>query len=133
MFFSGTFFKKIEKVWTILGLFFLMIQSLSAAGCGYVNYDSKPDYPPFSPLFEATRNNDSKLVQKLLDKGADLNETYPKVSHGFYGVVLALQPINVAAEAGHSPMVKLLLTNGANVDSYAPCGNTPLLSATELN
>lgn len=55
-------------------------------------------------LAKAAFNNDTKVAQRLLDKGADVNTT------AGYG------PLYYAVEQGHEEMVRLLLDNGADIN-----------------
>jgi len=69
-------------------------------------------------LFAAIRANDTVAVERLLDKGAEVNAEEPESGN---------TPLHIAAMFGYVDIVNLLLKNDdANVDATAPDGNTPL-------
>lgn len=73
----------------------------------------------FTPLFYATSLNDLRVVQVLLNKGADPDV---KNIHGH-------SPLFIASSKGNTELVKELVSNGANVDLQDQSGKTPLMFA----
>ncbi|GMH36812.1 hypothetical protein BSKO_04685 [Bryopsis sp. KO-2023] len=71
-------------------------------------------------LFDAAGSGDSEKVKELLSKGADFRSTHEKFDS---------TPLNFAAQGGHVEAVKILIQEGANVDSKDNLGFTPLLDA----
>ena len=71
------------------------------------------------PLCEAVIHNDSVAFEKLLTKGADVNELdYNNLSALFY-----------ACQNGQYEMAKSLIQNGANIEIKDRFGKTPLSMA----
>ena len=57
-------------------------------------------------ITEAVPKNNLELAKALIEKGANVNYTY-----------LQRSPLDIAVQEGHTDMVKLLLNNGASLDS----------------
>lgn len=74
-----------------------------------------------SELHTAAKNGDLKLVQSLIEEGADVNST------NVYGTT----PLILASWEGHVEIVKLLLEKGANVNSADNVRSTPIHKASE--
>lgn len=76
-------------------------------------------------LFEAVYKCHLKKAQELIKKGANIN-TKNKCG---------LHLINYAAEFSTKPeiMIKLLLSNGANINTHDDNGDTPLIKASFTN
>ena len=72
-----------------------------------------------TPLQTATRQDQARVVEYLLNAGADINAL------GGSGITA----LSTAALAGHKRMVDLLLRAGAKVDARGPGNITPLLVA----
>jgi ankyrin repeat protein len=73
-------------------------------------------------LIEAIRKSDLKHVQKILNKGADVNA---KDEHGSPALVLAAE----SDRRGRMELVKLLLEKGADVNAKTKSGRTTLMEA----
>ncbi|CAL4069542.1 unnamed protein product, partial [Meganyctiphanes norvegica] len=71
-----------------------------------VNYRSSDGRDGETPLWVASKQNNSEIVQILLANNADVNKI------GKDGQT----PINIASENGHSKIVQLLLANNADVN-----------------
>jgi ankyrin repeat protein len=67
-------------------------------------------------LHDAVGNNQLRMVQYLLDKGADVSVV---TSDG-------LTPLHMAAQNGNIEIIKVLLTHGARVNALDSKGWTPL-------
>lgn len=72
-----------------------------------------------TPLFEAVRIGDGKLVQALLSRGASVNAR----SHG------GATPLIAAVANNRADLTELLLDRGAGVNSANNDGRTPLIEA----
>lgn len=79
--------------------------------------------PNRASLAEAVRANDLKVVQKLLDSGADPDASDPSLS----------PPVAIATSKGYTAILEALLNHRAAVNSHDPNheGATPLLLAAE--
>ncbi|MFC5523364.1 ankyrin repeat domain-containing protein [Polaromonas jejuensis] len=69
-----------------------------------------------SPLMLAALKGHQALVEKLIEKGADVNKT-------------GWTPLHYAASAGQTDIIALLLDNSAYIDAESPNGTTPLMMA----
>lgn len=69
-----------------------------------------------TPLMMAAFDNQLKLAQLLIEKGADVNKT-------------GWTPLHYAATKGHLQMMRLLLDMHAYIDAESPNGTTPLMMA----
>lgn len=69
-----------------------------------------------SPLMLASLKGQAKLVQKLVDKGADVNKP-------------GWAPLHYAATRGHIDVMNILLDHHAYIDASSPNGSTPLMMA----
>lgn len=79
-----------------------------------------PSVVTAQPLVEAVRAGNVKTVQKLLGKkSTDVNQRDAE----------GLTPLMVAAVAGDSAMVELLLDKGADIDAQSGSGMTALMGA----
>jgi len=72
-----------------------------------------------TPLIKASGSGDSLAVQKLIDEGANINESD---GEGY-------TPLMSAAWSGKVETVKALLQKGANVNAQDNYGLTPLMHA----
>lgn len=85
-----------------------------------------------SPLFLACKFNNSSAVKFLLDScGADIEQRgryETSEDHHIHSV----SPLWVAAVSGNIDIVRLLIDNGANIDSLSDTGSTPLRSVCFL-
>lgn len=84
----------------------------------------RPDWMGFPPLVEACRGNhnapdDPDRVQKILDKGANVNITDNKQK----------TPLHRSCQAGHLKITKLLLDHGADIDAVDETNSTPIFDA----
>ncbi len=75
------------------------------------------------PLIEAVEESDLKRAQKLIAKGADVNQ---QNSYGYSALFLA-------AASGDTKIVKLLLDAGANVNARGPTGSALARAAQQGN
>lgn len=103
--------------------------------------------PAEASLSRAAKKGDLEKVQKLIEKGADLDKTdfrgnspiYHAASKGHADVVDALAragadvemdnsfgstPLHVAARYGHTEVIRVLVTHGANPDAVSRPSNT---------
>jgi len=80
----------------------------------YINYRSSPRHGNYTALTLAIKNNHNDIVQKLLNAGADANETT------FHG----LTPLHVAAKAGNVKAAELLLAHRADINRLDRMGRT---------
>ena len=78
------------------------------------------DYFVGPALHFAVSDGDATIARYLIDRGADLESV---------GEVQGGRPAHIAAEFGHTAMLRLLLDNGAAVDSRDAEGRTPLFRA----
>jgi len=82
-------------------------------------FKSKPDEFGRSDLHYAARDGDTKLVERLISRGADVNLAD---KNGW-------TPLHFAAQAQSAPVAALLLDAGAKVDPPDVHENTPLFKA----
>ena len=74
-----------------------------------------------TPLFTAIAGGDVKTVKKLIDNGADVNESFGPARQN---------PLKLASSLGRIDIVKLLLAKGANLEiTSGNMGWTPLSTA----
>ena len=71
-------------------------------------------------LIMASKNNDLKHVQALLEKGADANALSRRDSHS---------ALTAASENGHVEIVRVLLEHGADMNEQNARGKRPLQCA----
>ncbi len=71
-----------------------------------------------TPLMLAALKGRLALAQKLIDRGADVNQT-------------GWTPLHYAATGGGAAMVTLMLSHYAYVDAESPNGTTPLMMAAQ--
>jgi ankyrin repeat protein len=76
-------------------------------------------------LFEAARDGDVERVQKLIDAGADVNDTTS--GHGMSALAIAVD--QASRDVGQVAVVELLLRHGANADIRDGMGRTLLVYA----
>jgi uncharacterized protein len=78
--------------------------------------------PPIveTPLTHAVLEGDLKLIEELLNRGANIEEPDSETD----------TPLIVAAIKGNLPAIELLLKHGAKIDHAAGNGHTPLMAAT---
>lgn len=78
-------------------------------------------------LILASARQQEAIVNKLLDKGADVNirANYAK------GGIEQVTALHVAAAKGHTSILGILLARGAKVDAQEKTGLTPLMSSSE--
>jgi len=91
---------------TLTGLFLLFLTV--GSGC------------TISSLLNAAANGDTRTVVDVLQKGADVNASFP---------VIGTRALTVAAAQGHTDTVKALLDAGADVNAADVTGWTPLHAA----
>ena len=77
------------------------------------------DYCGWQPLHEACNHGNLSIVELLLDRGADIND-----SGGPH--CRATTPLHDATQNGHVEVVKLLIARGASVSQSNKDGHTPL-------
>ena len=118
-------------------------------GCKTRNEDS------YTPMHHAAEHNNGKLVEMLIQCGADanvkddLNAMTPLHLAATVNSVIAAQvllkngvdkevvnklgetPLSIAASRGNLPMVQLLIESGSNVHTKDKSGKTPLIRAVE--
>ena len=70
-----------------------------------------------SPLMLASLKGQLDLVEKMINKGADVNKT-------------GWTPLHYAASTGQVKVISLLLENHAYIDAESPNGSTPLMMAS---
>lgn len=68
------------------------------------------------PLHDAARKGDIEVVQRLIIRGADVDEKDEKGG----------TPLHEAAKEGHRDVVRLLIAESANIDARGPLGLSPL-------
>jgi ankyrin repeat protein len=87
--------------------------------------DSVNDYAPdgFTPLGLACYFGQAEVARFLLLKGADVNQPS---NNGFH-----VYPIHSAAAGNYTDIVRLLVTNGAQVNVKQQAGGTPLHAAAQ--
>ena len=73
------------------------------------------------PINDAAKNGDVGEIQRLLNAGADANETDPMAS-----------PLHWAAMKGHAGAVQLLAEHGATLDAQSDMLGTPLHAASRF-
>lgn len=76
-----------------------------------------------SPVHLAVLSDDVKLLNSLIDKGADLNIKN----------TLELSPVHLAAMSGNVSLVQNLVSRGADINIRGNSGYTPLHIAAEVN
>jgi bla regulator protein BlaR1 len=81
--------------------------------------DDKAEYGDGTALIEAARDGNLPLVQRLLERGADVNQPVPRDGN----------PLIVAAARGHLEVAKTLVEHGADVNAFVPEDETPLINA----
>lgn len=80
-----------------------------------------------TPLIVAVQENKRDIVQMLIDAGADINKGQLGRDKLLYPPLWqAIRNDNSFERGGNLPMMKLLLSNGANVDQTDQWGHTPL-------
>lgn len=79
-------------------------------------------YNSSTPLCAAIAKGDLEAVKKFIEYGVNVNET----SNG-------VTPLMLAARYNKVEMLKILIDNGAQVDTKDERGNTALVYATESN
>src|SRR3989338_5905356 len=89
------------------------VQRLLAAG-------ANPDIPGDTPLYQAILNHNIKIVQALIQVGADLDIVN---SNGY-------TPLHIAALLGNDQIVQALIQAGANPTIIGYAGQTPAQVAT---
>ncbi len=101
----------------ILGL----LQELEGATCQWVGEWRPPekDGEDHTALGLAAESGNVGLVERLLDKGVDVN------AKGFQSA----RPLHYAAKSGHCEIIELLIKRGATVDAKKYGGRTPLHEA----
>ena len=77
-------------------------------------------------LFDAILANDLVLISMLLSQNVDIRTAF---IHG----VEEIRPLSLAAQIGSLEIVKILVEEGANVDSTNEWGSTALFYALEAN
>lgn len=75
-------------------------------------------------LYNAVKAGESEKVRALIDDGADVNYVFQPEEYGN-------TPLHMAAYFAMNNIMKLLIDNGANVNSYSLEGKTPLDYAVE--
>lgn len=75
-------------------------------------------------LYNAVKAGESEKVRALIDDGADVNYVFQPEEYGN-------TPLHMAAYLAMNNIMKLLIDNGANVNSYSLEGKTPLDYAVE--
>ena len=86
----------------------ICIAMLALAGCN----------PYAGTLYGAAWYGAEKSVERYLEYGSDINQTYAK----FHGQA----PLHAAVARGHDDLVEFLLDHGANANVQNEDGNTPL-------
>lgn len=85
---------------------------------------NKPDTQGLTPLLWAVQEGNEELVSKLIDKGANLNSTYPKGG---------LTPIMKAILKKKPDIAIKLIEKGANIDIKNKNGDTALIISILVN
>ena len=91
----------------------------------------EPEYPPdlcnvgYTPILKASEAGAFEVVKTLIQKGANVND---KLSWGYKCTSLAF-----AIKYNNLELVKILVKNGANLESRDEGSNTPLLRACMTN
>ena len=75
----------------------------------------------YSSLLTAVKMNKPEIVERLLNKGADVNTSWKN----------GTTPLHLAIENGSEDIIQLLLDHGANVTAVGKYGKTPLYCAVE--
>ncbi len=91
---------------------------------------AKPDHRSKSNLpvlILAAARQQEEVVNRLLDKGADVNIRANYAQGGIEQVTA----LHVAGAKGHTSILAILLARGAKVDAQEKTGLTPLMSAAE--
>lgn len=100
-------------------------QAVTALGAG-----AKPDLRSkrnIPVLVLAAARQQEVVVNKLLDKGADVNI---RASYAKAGIE-QITALHVAAAKGHTSILGILLARGAKVDAQEKTGLTPLMNSAE--
>ncbi|MDF2966028.1 MAG: ankyrin repeat protein 50-like [Rickettsiaceae bacterium] len=80
-----------------------------------------------TPLIFAIKAGACLAVRKLIAKGANINVRYHSLSKS--SRTLGLTPLHAAAYKGDLNMVKILMNEGVEINSFTNEGNTPLHAA----
>ena len=89
---------RVSDLRTSIGVIFIMLIGMAMTGCG-------------TGLTQAAKEGDISAIQKLLDKGADINES------GTMGGVMAGSPLSYAAYRCRIESVKYLIQKGADINN----------------
>ena len=98
------------------------VKELIGAGVSVNEPESNPGGDPHFPLTFAARYGGKKIVQMLIDAGADVNVVRPKSKR---------TALMEAARQGHADIVKLLLDSGADPNLGSTESNIALTDAVE--
>jgi ankyrin repeat protein len=95
----------------------------------YIADDAKTcDENGVAPLHIAVNRCSISFARKLIDLGADVNQT---TGAGGGTISSRLTPVHFAASACRFDMIRLLLSRGANIDARDDLGDTALFSVIE--
>ena len=75
------------------------------------------------PLLTATTTNNTTMVHKLLELGANVNSSQPENRD--------ITPLIVASQCGENHLIKLFIDAGANIEQTNDVGTTPLMIAVQ--
>jgi cell wall assembly regulator SMI1 len=98
------------------------VKELIGAGVSVNEPQSAPGGDPHFPLTFAARYGGKKIVQMLIDAGADVNVVRPKSKRS---------ALLEAAKQGHADIVKVLLDSGADPNLCSTESHTALTEAVE--